>query len=209
MEENNTEYTEETTPDGEYIEIEESPSENRSESENIDTPEDVKTESGGDAGSDTNSETIGGDGNENTETSDNLSSSDTENNPDDNSALLDRLDSLIESLSPEIDSETGEVIKKEKDGEEMSAEPSEYDVQLLETLQSVDATLTLMRTESISLHTETLKYREETRKAQENLILHIEFTSLILIAIAFFTALHCGCKYADIFFKRMRGDAHA
>ena len=123
----------------------------------------------------------------------------TEDSLSDDGTLLERVETLINALSPEAD-ESGE----SESGGSSEPEISEHDIQTLETLQAMNATLSAMQSESEAWHTETLKYREETQKTQHNIVSLLEVNALLLIGTGFFIALLCGGKFADIFFKRMR-----
>ena len=120
--------------------------------------------------------------------------------------LLESLDALIKALSPDSESETGETEGTGTEESPVETEISEYDSQTLETLHGIQSTLAAIQAENELWHTETLRYREETRETQESVIVHLEYASLLLMAIGFFVAFLCGGKFADIFFKRMKGD---
>lgn len=120
--------------------------------------------------------------------------------------LLESLNALIEVLSPEEETEDGETDGAETDESTSEPEVSEYDIQTLETLQGIQSTLSAIQSENELWHTETLKYREETKEMQKDITAHLEYISLLLIAVGFFVAFLCGGKFADIFFKRMKGD---
>ncbi len=123
----------------------------------------------------------------------------TEDSLSDDGTLLERVETLINALSSEAD-ESGE----SESGGSSEPEISEHDIQTLETLQAMNATLSVMQSESEAWHTETLKYREETQKTQHNIVSLLEVNALLFIGTGFFIALLCGGKFADIFFKRMR-----
>ena len=224
MEENNTEYietesgTEGTISDG-YTEEGIETGTDMEENTDSGTDTEVETEESGDnasdslddTGSDTNDGTASG-----TETDTAVFSG---TSPDDNKSpdvdddgeindgdLLESLNALVKALSPEEDTEAGETNGTGTDESTSEPEISEYDSQTLETLQGIQSTLAAIQSENELWHTETLKYREETRETQESVIVHLEYASLLLIAIGFFVAFLCGGKFADIFFKRMKGD---
>lgn len=220
MEEYTENITQETTSFDEYIEnTEENTPENTDgngmsdtgqtgENEDIVTGDSDNNDSfeNPDSLTDTNTDAV-------SDTENNISgipSSDTESGTDsdttaDNTAtdteLLERVENLLDAIAP-VDPETGERLTAD------TAEPelSEHDMQMLETLQNIDTTLSAMYTENELLHTETLKYREEMQKTQQNFTACLEINIMLLAAIGFFIALMCGGKFADIFFRRMKGD---
>lgn len=221
MEENNTEYTEtetgteEASFDG-YLEegseagIETGMEDNTETETGTDTGESTNTESGNGISDSTDSNT--NDGNTSATGTDTAAPSGTPSDDTGNDSesadgdLLESLNALVEALSPKEDAETGEM-----DGTgtgESTSEPeiSEYDTQTLETLQGIQSTLVVIQSENELWHTETLKYREEIREMHKDNIAHLEYASILLIAIGFFVAFLCGGKFADIFFKRMKGD---
>lgn len=215
MEENNTEYmetepgTEETSFDGFSEENAGTDTEGTT-----DTGESTDTEESGDNGNGISDSTDNNANDGNTAatgtdtTAPSGSSSDDAGNASEPSDgdLLESLNALVEALSPKEDAESGETDGTGTD--EITGEPeiSEYDIQTLETLQGIQSTLSAIQSENELWHTETLKYREETREMHKDNIAHLEYMSILLIAIGFFVAFLCGGKFADIFFKRMKGD---
>lgn len=186
-EENTPEYTEEngmsdTGQTGESEDTKIGDSDNGESFENSDLVTDTNTDTETDTESGTNSDTA------------------TDNSTSDGE-LLERVENLLDAIAP-VDPETGERLTAD------TAEPelSEHDMQILETLQSIDTTLSAMHTENELLHTETLKYREEMQKTRQNFTACLEINIMLLAAIGFFIALMCGGKFADIFFRRMKGN---
>ena len=193
--ENSTDYTEESAPDtsGEI------PEGNTDESgTQPEAPGDISPEAETENNDSGNADVI-------TDTENNVSDvAGDDTGPGDFDAadvnLLERVETLLDALAPETDGENG---ANESD-ENAEPEISEYDTQTLETLQSINVTLSAMRTESEAWHTETLKHRDETKEAQQYISSLLEMNALLLIGAGFFIALLCGGKFADIFFKRMR-----
>lgn len=219
MEENNTEYTEiesgteETSFDGYSEETAETEPDIE---ENTETETDAGEGTGesGDNGSDisdstdsnTNDGNVADTGTDTAAPADSASDDAGDAPEPADGDLLESLNALVKALSPEEDTEAGETNGTGTDESTSEPEISEYDTQTLETLQGIQSTLAAIQAENELWHTETLKYREETRETQESVIVHLEYASLLLIAIGFFVAFLCGGKFADIFFKRMKGD---
>ena len=215
MELDNAEYTEgpgtEETPLNGYTEDTADADSGADTEEGTEKSEDNADDAFDDAGSNTNDGTASGteigtaassgtspDGNESHVDNDGSEISDVD--------LLESLDALIKALSPDSESETGETEGTGTKESPVETEVSEYDSQTLETLQGIQSTLAAIQSENELWHTETLRYREETRETQESVIVHLEYAFLLLMAIGFFVAFLCGGKFADIFFKRMKGD---
>jgi hypothetical protein len=209
MEENNTEYIE-TEPGTEEIPSNGYAGDATEESTDSGTNMEESGDNGNDSPDSTDSNTD--DGTLSDTGTDTAAPSGTPSDVTGNSSdvtdgdLLESLDALIKALSPEEDAEAGETDGTGTDENTSEPEISEYDTQTLETLQGIQSTLAAIQAENELWHTETLKYREETRETQESVIVHLEYASLLLIAIGFFVAFLCGGKFADIFFKRMKGD---
>lgn len=217
MEENNTEYTEtetgtEETSFDSYSEENAEPETGTEEITN--TEENTNTEESGESGNDLsdNTDSNTDDGNTAATGTDTTapsgpSSDDAGNAPGPSDGdLLEILNALVKALSPEEDAKAGETDGTGTDESTSEPEISEYDTQTLETLQGIQSTLVAIQTENELWHTETLKYREEIREMHKDNIAHLEYISILLIAIGFFVAFLCGGKFADIFFKRMKGD---
>ena len=209
--EENTEYTELETTTEEYIEESNTESTEESGTQNPEPAEDFNAgaeteDSGNDEFSESNDDSSG----TVTDAEDSsvaLPGTDTENVPEaagpdasEDTSLLERVENLLDALAPETD----EVIAENDSGGDSEPEISEYDAQTLETLQSINATLSAMRTENEIRYTETLKYRDETKEVQYYISSLLEMNALLLIGTGLFIALLCGGKFADIFFKRMR-----
>lgn len=133
------------------------------------------------------------------ETSDGPSDSSGE---DINEELTDRLDALIEILTPEEseESETGY-------GEDESAEHviSADDAYIQELLENVNGTLVAIKWDNISYYSEMLAYQEQMAAHQEHMAECFEYSLIAIFFIGFFVAFSCGCRLADTFFNRMRG----
>lgn len=120
------------------------------------------------------------------------------------SELTDRLDALIDILTPEEPdaSENEDVSGTDVDS---GTEQGALDACSQELLESINGTLFMIKSENVSYHAEMLYYQEEMLAGQEHLSACIEFTILLLFGAAFFVALSAGCRLADSFFSRMRG----
>lgn len=207
--EENTEYTEQEISTEEYIEENTAEGQEENADENGTQPE----ESGGTTEEPEFSEndTDSGDASDVITDTENNAFDIIEDNAEttedigiDDVNLLERVENLLDVLAPETD---GENSVNESD-ENAEPEISEHDMQTLETLQNINETLSAIRTENELFRTETIKYREETKETRQTIINCLEINALLLAGTGFFVALHCGGKFADIFFKRMKGENH-
>lgn len=210
MEENNTEYTEteletetETTSTDSYVEEDTETDAGTSTEENNDSSQTGESENNVYENDSDNTDFDESSSGGSYSISDVESGADSTDGTPDDATLLDRLDALIETLTPDEEAETGGEEGTESGGE---YEISEYDSDMLETLQSIQSTLVSIQTENELWHAETLEYRKKAQETEKSIMEHLECISLLLIAVGFFTALLCGGKFADIFFKRMKGD---
>ena len=116
-------------------------------------------------------------------------------------SLTDRLDALIEILTPEESDEEESVSDTPKEEENVAAlDPYSQDL-----LESINATLFMIKSENVSYHSEMLVNQEEAAERQEHISESIEILVIALFVIGFFVALSCGRSFADTFFNRMRG----
>lgn len=121
--------------------------------------------------------------------------------------LLERLDALIETLTPETDSETGGTLPADSpESGTPAAEPSGTELQVLETLESINGTLAAIRSDESAYFGKTLLMQEESLEVRKQLTGRVEFTAVLLIAVGFFVALSCGNRFAGTFFGRMKGE---
>lgn len=88
---------------------------------------------------------------------------------------------------------------------ETEEEPTEHEVQSLESLQGMDEALQGIQTTLVTMQTEITAYHTESLKLQQETLEHQKVTCYSLIAICFFLALACGNMFANTFFNRMRG----
>lgn len=190
-------YTEENTaeiPDESQDETDTQPEESGAGTAGPENPEDSEnnTDSGENSGviTDTENSVPGASGDS---TEDDAGMDDTN--------LLERVENLLDVLAPETDGENSTV----ESGENTEPEISECDTQAFEALQSINETLSTIRAENELFRTETLQYREKTEETHQTVINCLEINALLLIGVGFFVALLCGGKFADIFFRRMRG----
>lgn len=96
-------------------------------------------------------------------------------------------------------------LSPEEDPEETQSEPTEHDINTLETLEGISGTLTAIKTNDSAYYEEILVYQEKLITSQNLIIERLELNAVLLIAIGFFTALSCGSRIADVFFNRMKG----
>lgn len=119
--------------------------------------------------------------------------------------LTERLGTLIDILTPEEPDETeGEDNTGESDagGDGGTGAADTYTQELLE---SINGTLTMIKSENVSYHADVIYQLEEISSRQEHLVSCVELVILLVAAAAFFVAYTAGCKVADSFFNRMRG----
>lgn len=88
---------------------------------------------------------------------------------------------------------------------ETEEEPTEHEVQSLESLQGMDEALQDIQTTLATMQTEITAYQTESLKLQQETLEYQKVTCYSLIAICFFLALACGNMFANTFFNRMRG----
>lgn len=86
-----------------------------------------------------------------------------------------------------------------ENGEETEtiAEPTEADLETLEVLKDIRATLFKIELDQTEQYEATLAYQEETLAMQQE-------TFSVSVTAALFIALSCGCHFANCFFERMR-----
>ena len=116
--------------------------------------------------------------------------------------LTDRLDALIDILTPEESEEEESGNDTALSDEAAASAPDPYSQDLLE---SINATLFMIKSENVSYHSEMLVNQEEAAERHEHISESIEFLVIALFVIGFFVALSCGRSFADTFFNRMRG----
>lgn len=121
--------------------------------------------------------------------------------------LTDRLDALIDILTPEEseESQTESADSSLSDTESEDASSSVYDEYTTGLLESINGTLTEIKADSESYHEQLVVYQEETLAEYKHMSETFELGIIVLLAVGFFTALSCGCRFADTFFNRMRG----
>ena len=121
--------------------------------------------------------------------------------------LTDRLDALIDILTPEEskESQTEDTDSNSADTTGEDAASSVYDENTAELLESINGILTEIKTDSESYHEQVILYQEETLSEYKHMSETFELGIIVLLAVGFFTALSCGCRFADTFFNRMRG----
>lgn len=121
--------------------------------------------------------------------------------------LTDRLDALIDILTPEEseESQTENVDSSSADPESEDAASSVYDEYTTQLLESINGILTEIKVDSESYHEQVILYQEETLAEYKHMSETFELGIIVLFAVGFFIALSCGCRFADTFFNRMRG----
>lgn len=121
--------------------------------------------------------------------------------------LTDRLDALIEILTPEEpeESQTEDTDSSLADPGSENAASAVYDESTAELLESINGILTEIKEDSKSYHEQVILYQEETLTEYKHMSETFELGVIVLLAVGFFTALSCGCRFADTFFNRMRG----
>lgn len=121
--------------------------------------------------------------------------------------LTDRLDALIDILTPEEpeESQTGDTDSSLTDTGSEDAASAVYDESTAELLESINGILTEIKADSKSYHEQLILYQEETLTEYKHMSEIFELGIIVLLAVGFFTALSCGCRFADTFFNRMRG----
>ena len=121
--------------------------------------------------------------------------------------LTDRLDALIDILTPEEsgESQTENTGSDSADPESEDDSSAVYDEYTTGLLESINATLTEIKADSESYQEQLVVYQEETLAEYKHMSETFELGIIILLAVGFFTALSCGCRFADTFFNRMRG----
>lgn len=121
--------------------------------------------------------------------------------------LTDRLDALIDILTPEEsgESQVNDTDISSADTGSEDAASAVYDEYTTELLESINATLTEIKSDSASYQEQMVIYQEETLSEYKHMSETFELGIIVLFAVGFFTALSCGCRFADTFFNRMRG----
>ena len=121
--------------------------------------------------------------------------------------LTDRLDALIEILTPEEseESQTENTDSSLADPGSEDAASSAYDENTAELLESINGILTEIKADSESYQEQMVIYHEETLAEYKHMSETFEFGIIVLFAVGFFTALSSGCRFADTIFNRMRG----
>lgn len=121
--------------------------------------------------------------------------------------LTDRLDALIDILTPEEseESQTENTDSSYVNTESEDAASAVYDEYTAGLLESINGILTEIKADSESYHEQVILYQEETLAEYKHMSETFELGILVLFAVGFFTALSCGCRFADTFFNRMRG----
>lgn len=88
--------------------------------------------------------------------------------------------------------------------EEAEPQPTENEIQTLETLESANGTLSVIKANDTAYYETTLAYQSEILTELEEVNARLEVTGYLLMATAFFVALGVGNKFANSFFERMR-----
>lgn len=88
--------------------------------------------------------------------------------------------------------------------EETEIPSTENEIQTLETMESVNGTLSVIKANDTAYYETTLAYQEEIIANLEELNARLEVTGYLLMGTVFFVALGVGNKYANSFFERMR-----
>lgn len=121
--------------------------------------------------------------------------------------LTDRLDALIDILTPEEseESQTENTDSSLTDTESEDAVSVVYDEYTTQLLENINGILTEIKADSESYQEQLVVYQEETLAEYKHMSETFELNIIVLLAVGFFTALSCGCRFADTFFNRMRG----
>lgn len=124
-----------------------------------------------------------------------------------NKELTDRLDALIDILTPEepVGSLTEDDATSPAGSVYEDAASSSYDGYTAELLESMNAALLDMKSDISSYREQSVLYQEKALAEYKHMSETFEFGVIVLFAAGFFTALSCGCRFADTFFNRMRG----
>lgn len=88
-------------------------------------------------------------------------------------------------------------VDEDGEGIEMIAEPTEAELETIEVLKDIRATLFKLESDQFEQYEATLAYQEESLAMQQE-------TFSVAVVAAFFVALSCGCHFANCFFERMR-----
>lgn len=121
--------------------------------------------------------------------------------------LTDRLDALIDILTPEEsgDSQTENTESSSADTESQYSSSAVYDEYTTQLLESINGTLIQIREDNASYQEQLVICHEETLAEYKHMSETFELGIIVLFAVGFFTALSCGCRFADTIFSRMRG----
>lgn len=126
--------------------------------------------------------------------------------------LTDRLDALIEILTPEEagDSENSAVPSPGIPDSSLDSSSYESDAasaqEVQELLESINGTLSIIKSGNVSYYADSYILQEESSEYLGRISGCVEAASVSLVVIGFFVALSCGNRFANTFFHRMKGD---
>lgn len=118
--------------------------------------------------------------------------------------LNDRLDVLIELLTPEESEDTGENGEDTETDTYSDSSAADY-AYTQELLENINGTLVAIKWENASYYAESLTLQKENNELMLNIKECVELSSLFILVILFFVCFSCGNRFADTFFNRMKG----